>query len=112
MTVSRRSVLGFVAAVSAAGATPSSQPEHYGMIGSELFSDWRIPAGHCRVWVDDVELTNRCYGLDQRIGEVYCYVHGSSGRPFLRADRKDVARETIRGAIRVEFTCDCLFIHI
>ncbi len=104
MTVSRRSLFALLG--SASLAKPSSQPEHYGMIGSDLFSDWRIPTGHCRVWADDVELTYRCYGLDQRIGEVYCYVHDSSGRPFLGADRKGVARETVRGAVRVEFTCE------
>lgn len=55
-----------------------------------------------RVWVDGVEVTERCYYVDGRRRLARCFVHVAP-RVCVVDAFGEIRRETIRGRIRVRF---------
>lgn len=56
---------------------------------------------HTRVWLDGVEVTNRCYYADGRRGVVRLFKHDAAGRVYLDLDMPArIATEELRGHVR------------
>jgi len=77
--------------------------------------------GRWRVFVDGVDVSDRCFAANDREGWAECFKHDASGKPYLQhapgcndpgglwRDHKtphhkcnDLARETLRGDVRIE----------
>lgn len=58
--------------------------------------------GRVRIWLDDVEVTNRCVTADDERGEAVLHVLDAEGRPTLDRARNAVRTETISGAVSIE----------
>ena len=57
-------------------------------------------AMQCTIFVDGVDVTNRCYTADEEQGKAWCFKHNKENRPFLDPDTPNkVAAEVLTGKV-------------
>ncbi len=54
----------------------------------------------CRVFVDGVDVTNRCFTADEEEGKAWCYAHNDRGQPYANSWGKPV-EEVLKGKVEI-----------
>ncbi len=58
-------------------------------------------ANRCKVFVNGVDVTNRCYTADEEKGIVWCYKWNEEKRVFLDPIKNEAAQKTLRGKVEI-----------
>ena len=68
---------------------------------SRGFSSPGITPGNVRIFVDAVQVTNRCIGASEADGFADCWKPDGSGRPFVAPGTDVIATERLTGTVEI-----------
>lgn len=64
---------------------------------------WKhLDSGNCKIFVDGVDVTDRCSTADEEQGVAFCYKINEAGQKYVDKDLDQVASQALYGKVEIQ----------